>query len=105
MVSMLLAEQRLNGSGSEKDIRHFEISLETSGLQYEAGDALGVYPANCPELVEELLLALKCSGDESVRSFEGEPTPSGTRCCVNWTLPASPRPSWRPWPFDPATRN
>ncbi len=62
----LLQNLRLNGAGSEKDTRHFEISLEGSGLTYEAGDALGVRPTNCPALAEEILAALKCTGEEPV---------------------------------------
>jgi sulfite reductase (NADPH) flavoprotein alpha-component len=62
----LKTNRRLNRDGSQKDTRHFEIVLEGSGLSYEAGDALGVVPANCPALVEELLAALGFSGDEVV---------------------------------------
>lgn len=51
----LLANRLLNGSGSGKETRHIEISLEGSGLDYEVGDALGVLPRNCSELVAELI--------------------------------------------------
>jgi sulfite reductase (NADPH) flavoprotein alpha-component len=62
----LLANRRLNGPGSGKETRHFEISLADSGLTYEPGDALGVCPTNCPELVEALLRALGFDGEEAV---------------------------------------
>ena len=62
----LLTNRRLNGAGSQKETRHFEISLEGSGLAYEAGDALGVWPRNCPDLVSEIIAAGQCKGDESV---------------------------------------
>ncbi len=68
----LLANRRLNGDGSEKETRHYEISLEGSGLTYEAGDALGVVPANCPAVVDELLRALGCDGEEAVAGPGGE---------------------------------
>jgi sulfite reductase (NADPH) flavoprotein alpha-component len=58
----------LNGPGSGKDTRHVEILLGDSGLSYEAGDALGVMPQNCPALVEELLATLGMTGDESVET-------------------------------------
>lgn len=51
----LIANRLLNGSGSAKETRHIEISLEGSGLEYEVGDALGVVPRNCEELVAELI--------------------------------------------------
>ena len=62
----LLKNVPLNKPGSAKEVRHYEISLEGSGLVYEAGDALGVMPVNCPELVNEVLAALRCRGDEPV---------------------------------------
>jgi sulfite reductase (NADPH) flavoprotein alpha-component len=67
----LLTNRKLNGAGSEKDTRHFEMELSGSGLSYEVGDALGVFPSNCPELVEDLLAALKFSGDEAVPGRAG----------------------------------
>jgi len=63
----LIANRVLNGPGSAKETRHFEISLEGSSLTYEAGDALGVIPTNCPQLVDEVLCALGCSDDEPFR--------------------------------------
>jgi sulfite reductase (NADPH) flavoprotein alpha-component len=66
---LLLKNHKLNGDSSEKDTRHFEISLEGSGLAYEAGDALGVRPTNCPALVERFI-GLNFSGEESVPGSE-----------------------------------
>lgn len=62
----LLVNRRLSLEGSEKETRHYEICLSGSGLNYEVGDSLGVFPSNCPKLVQELLEALGLSGDESV---------------------------------------
>jgi sulfite reductase (NADPH) flavoprotein alpha-component len=64
--AILLANRKLTGEGSGKEVRHFEISLEGSGLVYEAGDALGVQPTNCPSAVSELLQTLQCDGEEAV---------------------------------------
>ena len=63
----LITQRRLNAPGSAKDTRHFEISLESSGLRYEVGDALGVMPANGPALVDEMIQALGCDGEEAVK--------------------------------------
>ena len=62
----LLANQRITGRGSTRDIRHLELSLEGSGLHYEPGDALGVWPRNPPALVDALLTALDFDGDARV---------------------------------------
>jgi sulfite reductase (NADPH) flavoprotein alpha-component len=66
----LLKNVLLNKPGSAKEVRHFEISLDGSGLAYEAGDALGVAPVNCPELVDEIIAALKCNPAENVKVGE-----------------------------------
>ena len=62
----LLKNLPLNGDGSAKEVRHYEIALGGSGLAYEVGDALGVLPTNCDALVTEVLAALGATGDEPV---------------------------------------
>ena len=64
----LFVNRLLNAEGSGKEVRHYEISLAGSGLSYEVGDALGVVPANCSELVSDLLAALGCDGEEAVKT-------------------------------------
>ena len=66
----LLRNVCLSRNGSAKDVRHFEIAIEGSGLAYQPGDALGVVPTNCPELVEQILGAIQCDGEEAVRLKE-----------------------------------
>lgn len=56
----------LNRESSAKDTRHVEISLDGSGLAYEVGDALGIYPRNCPELGERFMDALRLNPDDTV---------------------------------------
>jgi sulfite reductase (NADPH) flavoprotein alpha-component len=67
----LLRNVLLNKAGSGKEVRHYEFSLAGSGLAYEVGDALGIVPENCPALVEEFLVAARCSGEEQVE-FDGK---------------------------------
>jgi sulfite reductase (NADPH) flavoprotein alpha-component len=72
----LLVNRRLTtGSCSDKETRHYEVSLEGSGLTYEPGDSLGVFPTNCPELVDEIVRALRCTGDEPVSDGAGGTKP------------------------------
>ena len=66
----MLEDIVLNGRGSEKETHHIELSLESSGLVYEPGDALGVYPTNAPDEVDSLLEAMKFSGEEPVNLQE-----------------------------------
>jgi sulfite reductase (NADPH) flavoprotein alpha-component len=63
----LLKNVLLNKPGSGKEVRHYEIALNGSGLTYEAGDALGVVPVNCHELVDDVVEALKAKPDENVK--------------------------------------
>lgn len=62
----VLENINLNGRGSNKETRHLELSLEGSGLTYEPGDCLGIYPENDPNLVDQLLKELKLNADEQV---------------------------------------
>ncbi|MGH8173061.1 MAG: assimilatory sulfite reductase (NADPH) flavoprotein subunit [Rhodanobacteraceae bacterium] len=67
----VLANQRISARDSSKDVRHIELSLEGSGLTYEPGDALGIWPTNPPKLVDAVLHALGEHGARDV-SIEGE---------------------------------
>jgi len=60
----LLCRRRLDSTGSEKETFHYEFSLRESGLLFEPGDSLGVFPANAPELVDEIINLLGFSGAE-----------------------------------------
>ena len=76
----LLANQRISARDGSKDIRHVELSLENSGLAYEPGDALGVWPVNPPALVDEILGALGLDGSRGIAAH-GE-----TRTLREWLL-------------------
>lgn len=66
----LLASQKITGRDSIKDIRHIEISLEDSGIQYQPGDALGVWFNNDVKMVEDLLELLAIDKQTSVKWAE-----------------------------------
>jgi len=70
-TATLLESQKITGRDSVKDIRHIEISLEDSGIQYRPGDALGVWFKNDASLVAELITALDLDGDTSI-SWSGD---------------------------------
>ena len=58
----LLARQKITGRHSTKDVRHIELDLAGSGINYQAGDALGVWCENDPARVDAILAALKLEG-------------------------------------------
>ncbi len=51
----LLENRLLNSRGSSRDTRHLVFSLRGSGFTYEPGDSLGVYPQNCPGVVDQII--------------------------------------------------
>jgi sulfite reductase (NADPH) flavoprotein alpha-component len=61
-----LLVNRLMTEGSDKETRHFELSLKDSGLEYLPGDSLGVVPTNCEEVVSDLLHAVGMTGEETI---------------------------------------
>ena len=68
----LAVNRKLTGEGSNKDTRHFEITLSGSGLAYEVGDSLGVFPKNDIELVAGILKNQGFTGDEQVTNPDGK---------------------------------
>ncbi len=69
--SRLRLNRLLNMPGADKEVRQYGFDLRGSGFAYEAGDSLGIWPANCPELVIELIDLLGLSGSEPV-SIKGK---------------------------------
>ncbi|RQQ48177.1 bifunctional nitrate reductase/sulfite reductase flavoprotein subunit alpha [Burkholderia stagnalis] len=64
--SRLVANLRLNRPGAAKDTRYVSLSTEGANLEYESGDALGVWATNCPALVDELLEITALKADTPV---------------------------------------
>ena len=64
----------LNGEGSKKETRHLVFDLGDSGLEYKAGDALGIIPVTSSELVEDVIVALGADSDEVVETHAGTVT-------------------------------
>jgi len=53
--SKILKKVKLTGEGSDKEVYHFELSLEGSGLTYEPGDAVGIFTRNPQALIDKIL--------------------------------------------------
>lgn len=62
----VLENLNLNGRGSDRETRHLELSLEGSNIQFEPGDALGVYPENHPELVDAIIHTMGWNSNDIV---------------------------------------
>ena len=64
--AVVVDNRNLSGPKSAKEIRHIAFNLADSELGYEAGDALGVMPVNCPELVQAWLDRLGANHGDAV---------------------------------------
>ena len=75
LVVPLVDNQRLNAPESEREIRQFTFDLAGSGLRYQAGDALGVWPLNDSRQVAEMIATLGMDSQANVMVAEhGEMT-------------------------------
>lgn len=68
----VLQKINLNGRNSAKETLHIELDLGDSRIQYQPGDALGVYAHNPDELMMEVVETLGLTGTENVTSHTGE---------------------------------
>lgn len=69
----VLENINLNGRGSNKENHHIELSLEGSGLTFEPGDSIGIYPQNDPVLVDELIAEFGWDPETKISVKKGEP--------------------------------
>ncbi len=67
-LATFIRQVRLNGETSSKDTRHVEIDLTGSSLEYVTGDALGIYPTNCPDYVDQCLALCGIDSDTIVKT-------------------------------------
>lgn len=88
-AAKLVSVNNLNRAGSSKHTSHVVIDLGDSGVSYIPGDALGVYPTNCPDLVDAVIGSIGAKGHEPVRSDDGRKatlrsTLMESRCLRGW---------------------
>lgn len=62
--------------GSGKNTHHLVLDLKGSGLQYQVGDSIGIYPQHGSELVQQTLDAIKAVGKEMIVSKQDQETHS-----------------------------
>ena len=73
-TATLSVRQKITSRTAEKDVEHIEIDLSGSDLRYQAGDALGVWPLNAADLVQEILDLNQLNGNETVQLSDGRET-------------------------------
>lgn len=65
-VATFQSRTLLNTEGSAKETWHVEFDLSESGLEYTAGDSLGLFPANDAALVETICAILGADPDKKI---------------------------------------
>jgi sulfite reductase (NADPH) flavoprotein alpha-component len=58
----------LSKQGSKKNTQHLVLDLRESGIRYEVGDSIGVFPLHDCDLVNKTLQALKATGNELIQN-------------------------------------
>lgn len=62
----VLDARKITGLESVKDVYHLELSLANSGIRYQPGDALGIWPLNAEGSVVQILDALGIDAAERI---------------------------------------
>ncbi|MUP37519.1 assimilatory sulfite reductase (NADPH) flavoprotein subunit [Labilibaculum euxinus] len=68
----VLEKVRITTTDSEKEIYHVEISLENSGIEYTAGDSIGILPNNPIDLMDLIIDKLEDDPERIVTIDEKE---------------------------------
>ena len=58
-LAKITSKKLLSGKGSNKEVIHYEIGLGDSGIIYQPGDSLGIFPVNNNSLVRAIINRLK----------------------------------------------
>jgi sulfite reductase (NADPH) flavoprotein alpha-component len=82
----LIVNKALNSIHSAKDTRQIAFDLAGSGLTYNVGDSLGVYPENDPQLVDEIIALLNFAPDQPVGVGQGNSKPLREALLAHFTI-------------------
>lgn len=82
----LISNAKLTGETSAKDVRHVEIDLTGSDLEYRVGDSLGVYPSNCPDLIDEIVAACDMSDSDQPDFLADKDLTAATEELAEWFI-------------------
>lgn len=59
-------------SGSEKNTQHIVLDLSGSGITYDVGDSIAIFPKNDPDTVSKTLQGIHSTGLETILDRHGE---------------------------------
>ena len=58
-LAKITSKKLLSGKQSKKEVFHYEISLGDSGIIYQPGDSIGIFPVNNSTLVRAIINRLQ----------------------------------------------
>ena len=58
-LAKITSKKLLSGKQSNKEVFHYEISLGDSGITYQPGDSIGIFPINNSALVKAIINRLQ----------------------------------------------
>lgn len=64
----------LSKTGSQRQTYHVVLDLAGSGLKYNVGDSIAIYPVNVPAVVERTISAMNAKKDDQVTDKQGAVT-------------------------------
>jgi len=82
----LISNEKLTGEGSAKDVRHVEIDLTGSDLEYRVGDSLGVFPNNCPDLIADIAAACEMADGDQADFLNDKDLTAATDELAEWFI-------------------
>jgi len=85
-LAELTRHELLTKPGSEKETRHFVVSLAGSGITYIPGDSLGAFGRNPPALVDEVIALLGFEPGVQVNDPKGQSTTLREALLRDYTL-------------------
>lgn len=77
-MARLLKNERITAADHFQDTRHIEVDLGDSGLAYQPGDLLAVFPQQSASALRDFLHRTRLDPDEWVRIQPAEPA-AGTQ--------------------------
>ena len=85
-LAKLISNAKLTGEGSAKDVRHVEVDLAGGDIEYQVGDSLGVYPSNCPDLIDQITAACEVSAQDRREFLADKDLTTATDELAEWFI-------------------
>lgn len=66
-IAHLQERALLTGAGSTKSTYHLVLKMDSQALPFSVGDSIGVLPTNDPEMVDEVIKALRAEAEDAIQ--------------------------------------